>query len=78
MAVLFFFALDTCQWHALQVTGYLPTGRRSHSAVAMGTEVLFLGGFNGTLVEHFSDVFVLDTSEFIATQLVAATLLQVI
>ena len=52
---------DTHVWKCRVVTGYHPIGRQSHCAVSIGCNVLFFGGYNSITIQHFGDVFALNT-----------------
>ena len=49
-------------WYCPNVSPPLPSGRRSHSALALDNgKVLIFGGFNGRTKEHNNDMWLLDT-----------------
>jgi len=64
-----YFDTDTSTWHSPAIHQPLPSGRRSHSAISLGTgKMLIFGGYNGRTKEHKDDLWLLDTESWAWTK----------
>jgi len=63
------FDTRTNRWSQPQVLGDAPTGRRSHSAFVHKDMVYIFGGYNGNEDRHFADLWCLDPSSYVWTEL---------
>jgi N-acetylneuraminic acid mutarotase len=63
------FQLDLCIWRRVQLRGSNPSPRSGHCCLMIdhGKRMLVFGGFDGEIALH--DLYVLDTSTFIWTQI---------
>ncbi|XP_065052421.1 kelch domain-containing protein 3-like [Rhopilema esculentum] len=51
------FDTEKLKWTVLSVSGNVPHGRRSHSAIAYNDNIYIFGGYNGQLNKHFADLW---------------------
>lgn len=57
-----YFDTTTNTWHRPLISSTpSPLGRRSHSAISIGNNILIFGGFNGRFEKHMNDLWCLDT-----------------
>eukprot|EP00794_Sanderia_malayensis_P017661 gene17661-19419_t len=51
---------ENLKWSKCSMSGNLPLGRRSHSAMAYKGSIYIFGGYNGELKKHFADMWRFD------------------
>jgi len=65
----YYYDLELGEWVKVATRGYRVEGRRSHCAARLGNSVLYFGGYNANLKQHFGDVFMVDTDSWQITEI---------